>query len=362
MLTPYAPQNALIHASSDEDAALTWLSEFSTRPATLRSYRKEVERFLMWLHNRNQHLDDVKRQDVLDYQRFLANPYPAERWIGPAVGRSKPEWKPFTGPLSASSIHHSITILGSFYGYLNQAGVLGGNPFRLLRKPSRQKIEEVERYFDEAGWQAILQALRQLPANSEGELAQRERSRWVISLLYFSGARRSEACNAVMGDFFESRQRWWWRVEGKTGIADIPVNDALLAALRRYRLHLGLTPLPEHRESTPLICAISKPGSVLRPIGDKALYLITREIFQRAADNCSDAACREKLRQASTHWLRHTAASHQLQAGIDLLQVSQNLRHRSIQTTRRYLHSEQDERHDALQKLGQLDAGDTTAS
>jgi integrase len=68
------------------------------------------------------------------------------------------------------------------------------------------------------------------------------------------------------------------------------------------------------------------------------------EIFRRAASSCTNEETRERLLQASTHWLRHTAASHQLDAGIPLM-VSQNLRHASIQTTRRYLHSEDDARH-----------------
>lgn len=50
--------------------------------------------------------------------------------------------------------------------------------------------------------------------------------------------------------------------------------------------------------------------------------------------------------------LRHTAASHQLEAGVPLLVVSQNLRHASIQTTRKYLHTEDDARHQASQAHG----------
>lgn len=60
----------------------------------------------------------------------------------------------------------------------------------------------------------------------------------------------------------------------------------------------------------------------------------------------------ERLAAASTHWLRHTAASHQLEAGVPLLVVSQNLRHASIQTTRKYLHTEDDARHQASQAHG----------
>jgi integrase/recombinase XerC len=51
------------------------------------------------------------------------------------------------------------------------------------------------------------------------------------------------------------------------------------------------------------------------------------------------------LRRASTHWLRHTAATHQADAGNDIRFIQKNLRHASIETTAIYLHAEDDRRH-----------------
>ncbi|HNY46650.1 MAG TPA: site-specific integrase, partial [Casimicrobium sp.] len=49
----------------------------------------------------------------------------------------------------------------------------------------------------------------------------------------------------------------------------------------------------------------------------------------------------------STHWLRHTAATHQADAGTDLRFIQKNLRHASLETTALYLHAEDDRRHQA---------------
>jgi integrase/recombinase XerC len=59
----------------------------------------------------------------------------------------------------------------------------------------------------------------------------------------------------------------------------------------------------------------------------------------------SDPVGAATLHRASTHWLRHSAASHQADAGTDLRYIQKNLRHASIETTAIYLHAEDDRRH-----------------
>ena len=83
-------------------------------------------------------------------------------------------------------------------------------------------------------------------------------------------------------------------------------------------------------------------------VNPKAILYLSKLLADRArAQRQADT-----LLAASTHWLRHTAASHQLDAGVPLLVVSQNLRHSTIQTTRKYLHTEDDARHQASQLHG----------
>lgn len=52
-------------------------------------------------------------------------------------------------------------------------------------------------------------------------------------------------------------------------------------------------------------------------------------------------ATAQKLRRASSHWMRHTHASHVLARGAELIMVRDNLRHASISTTSTYLHSDE---------------------
>jgi site-specific recombinase XerD len=96
--------------------------------------------------------------------------------------------------------------------------------------------------------------------------------------------------------------------------------------------------------SDPLILGIAGGE---HPLTSTAIYLIVKACFARAADSleASDMAGAGRLRRASTHWLRHTAATHQADAGIDVRHIQRNLRHASIAVTSIYLHTEDDARH-----------------
>jgi hypothetical protein len=57
-------------------------------------HRKEVERLLLWcVLQRRTALSDLAHEDLLVYQRFLADPQPAERWVM-APGQKPPRSSP----------------------------------------------------------------------------------------------------------------------------------------------------------------------------------------------------------------------------------------------------------------------------
>lgn len=56
-----------ISANNDLQAILSWLGEFGESPQTQRSYRKEVERFLLWsLIEKQKPLSSLTRNDLRD--------------------------------------------------------------------------------------------------------------------------------------------------------------------------------------------------------------------------------------------------------------------------------------------------------
>ena len=74
---------------------------------------------------------------------------------------------------------------------------------------------------------------------------------------------------------------------------------------------------------------------------------VQRAAAQWQGDNPVKAA---KLKRASTHWFRHTAITHQDDAGVALKYLNRNARHAKLETTAIYQHAEDDLWHQENQK------------
>lgn len=337
-----------IAARTDEEAIGLWLAEYADSPHTLRTYRKEALRLMHWAASlRGKPVSGLLREDLLAYEHFLANP--ALDWMDPEKPRHGRERRLFNGPLSPKSIDHTLGILSGLFGYLVSAGYLVGNPLALRRrKQGRQERQQViERYLEQDLWHTLLDFIDTLPQQTLRDCQHYERVRWLFRLLYATALRVSEAAHARVSDLVQRRGRWWLKVCGKGNVqGEVPVSDNLMADFARYRQFYGLSALPLAEEETPLLLSVAGRAAPLTPA---SVYLIVKEVFRRAAEAVAqqDPAGAAKLQRASTHWLRHTAATHQADNGNDLRHIQKNLRHASIETTSLYLHAEDDERHDA---------------
>ena len=194
----------------------------------------------------------------------------------------------------------------------------------------------------------MLEHLESWPRATAREVAHYQRSKFLISFLYLTGLRRSEIAQASTADLVQRRGQWWLQVSGKghTGLP-VPVAQDALQALQTYRISLGRSPWPNPHQPEPLLMDLYGKG---RQLTSKAVHQIVTALFDSAAKACPDPEQARLLQSATTHWLRHTAATHQLDAGIPLLVVRDNLRHASVQTTERYLHVEPDRQHAQTQK------------
>ena len=333
------PDLCQIKAEDDLAAIAVWLAEYVHSPHTFRSYRKEALRLVLWATRvRGRAVSSLTREDVLAYEAFLAGPVP-DGLLGGEVC--------FTGTLSAASQRQAMGIVAGLFTYLVNAGYLAGNPWTLRRRKQAPRVRQIERYLDQAQWAAVLHFIETLPKESRRERQYYERARWVVRFLYETALRVSEAAKARSSDFVRRREKWWLRVLGKGGVyGEVPIRDELMADFARYRAFHGLPPAPTPLDTAPIILSIA--GRAEDCLTPTAVYLIVKETFGRAAEALAarDPVTAAVLRRASTHWLRHTAASHQADSGTDLRHVQKNLRHASIETTAGYLHTADDARHE----------------
>jgi len=69
-----------LNATNDIEAVSAWLAEYAEAAHTLRSYRKEVERLLLWAtRSRGKALSSLTREDLLAYEAFLSDP--GDEWL-----------------------------------------------------------------------------------------------------------------------------------------------------------------------------------------------------------------------------------------------------------------------------------------
>lgn len=355
-----------VAANDDRSAVLAWLARYKDSPATLASYRKEAERLLLWcVHQHGKALSDLTHEDFLAYETFLEDPQPSDRWVmqvAQKAPRSSPHWRPFAKALDRQSQRQALSILNSLFNWLVQAGYLAGNPLALRRRKSVARPAKTSRFLPHEHWAQVRATIESLPTGTPRLALQASRYRWLFSLLYIGGLRISEVCNNSMGNFYwrrgaDGRERWWLEIHGKgEKTRVIPATDELVSELMRYRKSNGLGPLPREGDSAPLLLPLIG-GS--KPMGRSAVHELVKTIFRETAARLralgpDHEAAASHVEQASAHWMRHTAGTHQSD-NMDLKAVRDNLGHANISTTSIYVHTEDDARHDqttSAHKLG----------
>jgi site-specific recombinase XerD len=143
-----------------------------------------------------------------------------------------------------------------------------------------------------------------------------------LTLIYACGLRRDEARLLQTGDIDAPRESLHVR-RGKGGKPRVlPLTASLLEPLRAYwrRERAGK---PGH--DSPWLFQAAHPGEPMSK--SLALHVYNRAV--RAAG---------VKRKGGLHVLRHSFATHLLEAGVEITVVQRLLGHTSLATTARYLH------------------------
>lgn len=358
---------------SDTDAwkpkAWLWGQEFlsyigrNKSEHTFTRFRSEVEKFLLWAFLINgKPIDEYRKADILKYADFYWQPpiswiclSNVEKFVlkGGFFTTNK-EWAPFRLMVvkgdtslpdkkkyrpSQETLNSMFTAVNAFYKHLTDEEYCYGNPVPIAKKDCRYLIKDSQvksvKRLTEDQWDFLLTVARTM-ADADSRL---ERSLFLVASLKVLFLRISEyserpTWSPVMSHFWKDNdQSWWLKIYGKgRKVRDITVPPSFLPYLTRYRLYRGLSKLPIAGESHPIIEKLRGRGGMTA----RQLSRLVQEVFDEAyiqmkarygEDNAGS------FQEATSHWLRHTGASLEIERGRALKDVSEDLGHASMATT-----------------------------
>lgn len=211
------------------------------------------------------------------------------------------------------TIARKLSVLRSFFRYLIKHGVILKNPAELILTPKQEQTIPAYLPVDD-----MFRLLDSIKADNLAGL----RNRAIFETLYSCGLRVSElsGMNLFDVDFIKSVIR----VLGKGDRERIvPIGRKALEAIKAYRQRL--------REESGISDDTNAPLFLNKNQGRLTVRSIAR-ILDKTAKECGFLA------PVSPHALRHTFATHMLDAGADLRVVQELLGHKSLSTTQKYTH------------------------
>lgn len=262
------------------------------------------------------------RRDLIELIAFLDKHYERADWSWTIVDRNAV--RAFAAHLTRRrlarrSVARKLSAVRSFFRWMHREEVVEANPARTVRSPKLERTLP--------GWLTRAEADRlfTLAENRSADgTFKGVRDHAILELFYASGMRLSELqqldADAVdtVGDQV--------KVLGKGRKERIvPVGRPAVRALRRYEPRRDEV-LRRSGSSERRALFVSERG---RRLSARQLQNIVRDFLRLAADDD----------QLSTHSLRHSFATHLLDAGADLMAVKELLGHASLSTTRIYTHT-----------------------
>jgi integrase len=347
-----------VDATNDYEAITAWLSLWLTRHQTFRAYRKEAERFLLWsIFTQSKSFSSLTTVDCAEYLRFVTNPMPAELWVGQSSDRSSAQWRPFKGPLKPISIRHAKVILSALCDWLVGQRYLDSNPFAGLAPEHYPKRNSaIEKVLSPALWEKVIDYAEKQTnhrEHSDSALRYYQRVLFILLLAYRTGLRLDELVKAKTGDLkviaSPGGDQYWLDVVGKgQKHREVPISPSLIDAINRQLYARNLPSIDHTSGHSYLIGKIR--GDISEGVSASALARTLKSFFIEAAQALgnNDPAVANRLKKASTHWLRHSHGSHAVARGVPLAIVRDNLGHSDISTTSIYVHTDRDDRYKAM--------------
>jgi len=274
--------------------------EKNASPHTCRCYQRDLEGFEDFLKSSGMYLSLMGEVEIEKVDRIAIRKY-----LSFLHRKNK-----------KSSIARKISTLRSFFKYLVREQVIPSNPAKSVSTPKVEKTLPTTLTVDEAF--RLMESPKSISERpSEGSKEKGLRDRAILELLYSSGLRVSElvGLNSDQLDL----DLGIVRVMGKGRKERIvPVGMKAIEATKSYLEERGMV-----KGDGPIF---------VNSLGGR---LTARSVGRLVKKYTRDTGI---FRKISPHSLRHTFATHLLDAGADIREIQEMLGHSSLSTTQRYTH------------------------
>ena len=259
------------------------------------AYIADIQEFARFLHNNNfiksqNEIINVEPENIREYLSYL-----------------------YRQKVKKVTANRKVSSLRAFYKYLLRTGKIKNNPAEMIQTLKTEKYMPTFLSVDE-----MFELLKAQDESSVLSL----RNRAMLEIFYSSGLRLSELAGLDLIDLDFNQKLVKVRGKGRKERI-VPVGGPALKAVQEYLGKIG-----EIRKDTS--GNIFKKPLFLNARGER---ITTRSIARIVNEITSKSGIGRKI---SPHALRHSFATHLLNAGADLRSIQELLGHESLSTTQKY--------------------------
>ena len=246
---------------------------------TVETYKIALRQFCSYLHEKG--IKNPTREEIIEYREYL---------------------KEYLKP---TSVNAYLIAIRNLYNYLEYEGITKN----ITKNIKGIKLEQrhLKRGLSQEEIQKVLSVCKD------------ERERLIIKLMITTALRCNEVVNIQLEDFYEDKGVAMLRVlgKGRDNIKQdiVKIDDRLLEDIKTYIQNYNITDY--------LFVSTSNNNNGSK-ITTKTIRLIVTDLFKKAGLD---------MNMLSAHSTRHTSCELALENGLDLREVSEFMRHKSLNTT-----------------------------
>lgn len=301
-----------------------WLDILGYAESTVYNLPIHLQEFFHYLeYQGHSDINSITTQTVQDYYQHL---------------KSRPNQRR-EGALSKGHLNKHQQTLYKFREYLKQHNHKGIN---IHLKYEEKSVKDILTILTQTEIKELFAATSY--SNPDAKIRYRDKA--ILVCCYSCGLRRNEVVHLDVRDILFDKQRVFVRKGKNYKERFVPLNTHSLEILEHYVFDCR-TAFYKYKETESLF--INKSGGRLQ---GRTLANRLKEIIKATKNpDLIGNTCGERSRTITLHSLRHSIATHLLEKGAEIEQISTFLGHASLESTQLYTHFLIDQGNEEIHKL-----------